>query len=1327
MSEYLEKIVYLSQADYNTLLNGNSVTRNGITLSGLDDNYLYITDGTISATDIGGILPISKGGTNANNVEDARTNLGLGDAALKSVTSTISTSTSLPTAAAVKTYVDSVNVLNVRQEYHAYSGYTYWRPLVIGNSANSTDSAAPSTSEGVVHTFSNLLVQPSTGTLKATLFKGSGASLTNLNASNVTSGTLEVARGGTGTATANANTVFAGPSSGSAAAPSFRALAAADIPSITLAKISDKGDAAGYGVTDNSANADVTSSDTNLITARTLYYQLAKKGYTTNTGTVTSVGTGAGLTGGAITGSGTIKANLTSDTQLAGAALSVTEDANRIYPVRVDKNGKLVVVVPWTNTNSGYIAATGAAGDILYWSAADTPAHLTKGTNGQFLKLASGVPSWASITASDVSGLGTMATASTDSYIPKSAYTEGYQIMYSTGSGAYALLTANKSTTKKFLTMTGVSSSAGAAPTWSTLDASDIPNLNWSKITAGKPTTLSGYGITDAASSTHIQAVDKGGTGLQSYTVGDILYASGSTELTALNGNTTTTAKFLKSVGSSNAATAPTWSTIGKSDVGLGNVDNKSSATIRSEITSSNVTTALGFTPLNAALKGANSGVAELDASGKVPSSQLPAYVDDVLEYTTDDFPTTGETGIIYVNTTTNKTYRWSGTQMVEISPSLALGTTSSTAFRGDYGQTAYTHAVTNKGSAFSSGLYKITTNSEGHVTAATAVTASDIPSLSGTYKTRQTAVSDPTAHNTTTATSFIDTISQDANGVITATKKNITSATTSAKGIVQLSSTSSTTEETMAATPKGVWDAINTLDVSAVGSAGKYIQAISEADGKISATAGSTTYGSLHNPVYIDSGMFTQASGQTIEFIRSTQTGTTASWTGNTTDTALYDGKIIVYRLGQTSASTVTLNLTFPDGTKSGAKPVYRYGESTRIGTHFASGSMIFMVYDGNNSRWNCSAYYDSNSYVTQTASTLAENKWRGVLSTYNSALSGADITSGTSNVSYYSQKVRIQPYNGYLSATEFFGSGASLTNLNGSNISSGVIATTVGGTGLTSYTLGDILYASAADTLSTLAGNTTSTVKYLKSVGSSSAATAPVWAQIAASEISGLGTMATETASNYILKSTLSGAYDIMYSSAANTPTRLAANTTTTRKYLSMLGTGSAGAAPSWEAITYSTVGAAASSHTHGNIQNGGTLQTTDVTIGSGDKLVITDSSDSNKVARASLAFSASVSSQSQTTKFLREDGTWQAPSYTTNTNNAATHTLATTTKYYVTGTTSATTSTAGDSFDTGVFVTTTAGELSSVRYAYNVSGTGKAYTTYNTTDDCIDFIFV
>ena len=58
--------------------------------------------------------------------------------------------------------------------------------------------------------------------------------------------------------------------------------------------------------------------------------------------------------------------------------------------------------------------------------------------------------------------------------------------------------------------------------------------------------------------------------------------------------------------------------------------------------------------------KGAANGVASLDSTGKVPSSQLPSYVDDVLEYSAkSSFPATGESGKIYVDTSNNKTYRW--------------------------------------------------------------------------------------------------------------------------------------------------------------------------------------------------------------------------------------------------------------------------------------------------------------------------------------------------------------------------------------------------------------------------------------------------------------------------------------------------------------------------------------------------------------------------------------------------------------------------------------------------------------------------------------------
>lgn len=129
--------------------------------------------------------------------------------------------------------------------------------------------------------------------------------------------------------------------------------------------------------------------------------------------------------------------------------------------------------------------------------------------------------------------------------------------------------------------------------------------------------------------------------------------------------------------------------------------------------------------------KGANNGVAELDANGKVPSSQLPSYVDDVVEAADyASLPSTGETGKIYITLDDNKTYRWSGSAYVEISPSLALGETSSTAYRGDRGKTAYDHATEQKAGQTASGLYKIGVTAEGHVASATAVQKSDITAL---------------------------------------------------------------------------------------------------------------------------------------------------------------------------------------------------------------------------------------------------------------------------------------------------------------------------------------------------------------------------------------------------------------------------------------------------------------------------------------------------------------------------------------------------------------------------------------------------------------------
>lgn len=236
-----------------------------------------------------------------------------------------------------------------------------------------------------------------------------------------------------------------------------------------------------------------------------------------------------------------------------------------------------------------------------------------------------------------------------------------------------------------------------------------------------------------------------------------------------------------------------------KEDIGLGNVENKSSETIRSEITQRNVLMALGYVPprfdvpdyaslyaplmdgeanrgtteryaredhvhptdtsrvpitrtvngkalseditittddLDALSKsdaGSPGGAVLLNNQGQIDSSFLPSYVDDVLEYDSlQAFPLTGESGKIYIAKDTNKTYRWSGSDYVEISSSLALGETSTTAYRGDRGKAAYNHAVDSEKIDISKSLalYKISSTSEGHIKSLEPVTKADITAL---------------------------------------------------------------------------------------------------------------------------------------------------------------------------------------------------------------------------------------------------------------------------------------------------------------------------------------------------------------------------------------------------------------------------------------------------------------------------------------------------------------------------------------------------------------------------------------------------------------------
>ena len=124
--------------------------------------------------------------------------------------------------------------------------------------------------------------------------------------------------------------------------------------------------------------------------------------------------------------------------------------------------------------------------------------------------------------------------------------------------------------------------------------------------------------------------------------------------LTAAQGKVLNDSKLAKTENAISASKLQTSRTISLTGGVTGSVsfDGSANATI--------ATTVIGL--------GVANGIATLDSNGQVPSNQLPSYVDDVLEYlNVAAFPTTGETGKIYVETTGNTTYRWSGSAYVKI------------------------------------------------------------------------------------------------------------------------------------------------------------------------------------------------------------------------------------------------------------------------------------------------------------------------------------------------------------------------------------------------------------------------------------------------------------------------------------------------------------------------------------------------------------------------------------------------------------------------------------------------------------------------------------
>lgn len=99
------------------------------------------------------------------------------------------------------------------------------------------------------------------------------------------------------------------------------------------------------------------------------------EGATANEGTVTSVATGAGLTGGEITTSGTIKANLKSETKLNNNASTGIEASDRVFPVALDKSGYLAVNAPYGKIVRGNITDYDSSAYCINSDLSTAPEH----------------------------------------------------------------------------------------------------------------------------------------------------------------------------------------------------------------------------------------------------------------------------------------------------------------------------------------------------------------------------------------------------------------------------------------------------------------------------------------------------------------------------------------------------------------------------------------------------------------------------------------------------------------------------------------------------------------------------------------------------------------------------------------------------------------------------------------------------------------------------------------------------------------------------------------------------------------------------------------
>ena len=397
-------------------------------------------------------------------------------------------------------------------------------------------------------------------------------------------------------------------------------------------------------------------------------------------------------------------------------------------------------------------------------------------------------------------------------------------------------------------------------------------------------------------------------------------------------------------------------------------------------------------------------------------------------------------------------------------------------------------------------------------------------------------------------------------------------------------------------------------------------------------------------------------------ELIIDNRTAAGAALTGVSKAPVLFDGMQISYWLNHAAGSNATLNLTLADGTKTGAIPVY-YSATTRLGTHYAAGNVLHMTYRENaiiagtasGAGWWCDAnYYSDSNYdifgaamdvdtavynyslfaITGHNGTIAKQTNTNEAGTYwkvNSFTQSAGI--GTSKRAttkgFYPYKVCYNPNN---TSYTIAGGNTSTVSSGTSNLDlrytvNGSTSANIGATGAPFFLVGTI----ESDGLFYLKGNEATKEWWTAGIPTTKNTDYVYW-------FVGIMSSAYQVRlsdRNWFLKWTGTGEDDHLIQF---------------EPWFTVEHAESADSVP-WSGVTGKPTSFTPSSHSHGYISNDGSIPAAiAASPASGDKIVITDSSDNDKVK-------GSIAIGSDDGKFLKHDGTWDTPDSGPNTPDAPT----------------------------------------------------------------------